>query len=90
MTFSQYIMDGKDTLIKILNKHIGALKKIRSLASFKAKLNIANGIFMSKVLYLLSLYGGCPDYLLSAIQKKTDRSNASNHRQEMNDTWKTV
>ena len=70
MTFSQYIMDGKDALIKILNKRIGALKKIRNAASFKAKLNIANGIFMSKILYLLPLYGGCPDYLLSAIQKK--------------------
>ena len=70
MTFSQYIMDGKDALIKILNKRIGALKKIRNVASFKAKLNIANGIFMSKILYLLPLYGGCPDYLLSSIQKK--------------------
>ena len=70
MTFSQHIMDGKDALIKILNKQIGALKKIRNAASFKAKLNIANGIFMSKILYLLPLYGGCPDYLLSSIQKK--------------------
>ena len=25
---------------------------------------------MSKILYLLPLYGGCPDYLLSAVQKK--------------------
>ena len=55
MTFSQYIMDGKDALIKILKKQIGALKKIRNLASFKAKLNIANGIFMSKILYLFPL-----------------------------------
>ena len=31
---------------------------------------MANGIVMSKILYLLPLYGGCPEYLLSAIQTK--------------------
>ena len=45
------------------------MKKIKKVASFRAKLNIANGIIMCKILYLLPLYGGCPDYLLSAIQK---------------------
>ena len=70
MGFSEYIMDSKDSLIKTLNKRIGALKKIRKAASFKAKLNIANGIVMSKILYLLPLYAGCPDYLLRAIQTK--------------------
>ena len=70
MNFSEYLLDSKDSLIKTLNKRIGALKQIRKVASFKAKLNIANGIIMSKILYLLPLYGGCPEYLLSAIQTK--------------------
>ena len=70
MNFSEYLLDSKDSLIKTLNKRIGALKQIRKVASFKAKLNIANGIVMSKILYLLPLYGGCPEYLLSAIQTK--------------------
>ena len=70
MGFSEHIMDSKESLIKTLNKRIGALKNIRKVASFKAKLNIANGIIMSKILYLLPFYGGCPDYLLTAIQTK--------------------
>ena len=70
MTFSEHIVDSKDSLVKTLNKRIGALKKIKKAASFKAKLHIANGIIMSKILYLLPLYGGCPEYLLSAIQTK--------------------
>ena len=74
MNFSEHIMDAKDALIKTLNKRIGALKKIKKCASFKAKLNIANGIFMSKILYLLPLYGGCPEYLLSALQSKQNES----------------
>jgi hypothetical protein len=74
MNFSEHIMDGKDALIKTLNKRIGALKKIKKAASFKTKLNIANGIFMSKILYLLPLYGGCPEYLLSALQTKQNEA----------------
>ena len=70
MGFSEHILDSKDSLIKTLNMRIGALKKINKVASFKAKLNIANGIIMSKILYLLPLYRGCPEYLLSAIQAK--------------------
>ena len=70
MGFSEHILDCKDSLVKTLNQRIGALKMIKKAASFKAKLNIANGIIMSKILYLLPLYGGCPEYLLSAIQSK--------------------
>ena len=67
-------MDAKDALIKTLNKRIRALKKIKKSASFKAKLNIANGIFMYKILYLLPLNGGCPEYLLSALQTKQNKA----------------
>ena len=74
MSFSEHLMDNKESLIKILNKRIGALKQLRKAASFKAKLNIANGIIMSKILYLLPLYGGCPEYLLSAIQTKQNEA----------------
>ena len=70
MNFSEHHLDSKDSLIKTLNKRIGALKQIKKAASFKAKLNIANGIIMSKILYLMPLYGGCAEYLLSAIQTK--------------------
>ena len=70
MGFSEHIVDSKDPLVKTLNKIIGALKKIKKAASIKTKLNIANRMIMSKILYLLPLYGGCPEYLLSAIQTK--------------------
>ena len=70
MDFSEDIMDSKDSLRKTLNTRIGALKKIRKVSSFKAKLNIENGIVVSEILYLLPLYAGCPYYLLFAIQTK--------------------
>ena len=74
MGFSEHILDNKDSLVKTLSKRIGALKKIRKVASFKAKLNIANGIIMSKILYLLPLYSGCPEYLLKSIQTKQNEA----------------
>ena len=40
-------------MIKSLNKRIGALKKISPDASFKTRINLANGIFMSKLIYLM-------------------------------------
>ena len=64
MDFSEDIMDSKDSLRKTPDTRIGALKKIRKVSSFKSKLNIENEIVMSKILYLLPLYAGCPDYLL--------------------------
>ena len=74
MGFSEHIIDSKDSLVKTISKRIGALKKIRKVASFKAKLNIANGIIMSKILYLLPLYSGCPEYLLKSIQTKQNEA----------------
>ena len=74
LKFNEYLTDSKDALIKTLNKRIGALKLIKNAATFKAKLSIANGIFMSKVLYLLPLYSGCPEYLLNAIQIKQNEA----------------
>ena len=56
MNFSEHLLDSKDSLIKTLNKRIGALKQIKKVASFKARLNIANGIVMSKILYHLPLH----------------------------------
>ena len=70
MGFSEHVIDSKHSLVKTLNKQIGALKKIKKAASFKSKLNIATGIIMSKILYLLPLYCGCPEYMLTALQTK--------------------
>ena len=41
---------------------------VSKLASFKARLTVANGIFMSKLIYMIPLWSGCPDYLTNALQ----------------------
>ena len=41
---------------------------ISGVASFKVRLMIANGIFCSKLIFQISLWGGTEDYLLQALQ----------------------
>ena len=57
-----------DSLLKSLTKRAGAMKKISRAASFKTRKMIANGIFMSKLIYLMPVWMGCEDYLVNALQ----------------------
>ena len=66
--WKEHIMDNKDALIKSLNSRIGALRKVSQIASFRTRKMIANGIFMSKLIYLMPVWMGCEDYLADALQ----------------------
>ena len=52
----------------ILDKRVGAIRMISSSANFKARKMIANGIFISKLIYLMPLWMGCEDYLVNYLQ----------------------
>ena len=67
MHWKEHIIDNKDALIKSLSNRIGALKKISRVASFKVRKSIANGIFMSKLIYLMPVWIGCEDYLITLV-----------------------
>ena len=55
-------------LVKQLTSRINGLKKICSNASFNTRLMIANGAVMSRLVYLITLWGGAQLYLLKALQ----------------------
>ena len=64
-------------MLKILNTRLNALRKISSNASFKTRKAVANGIIMSRMLYLIPLWAGCEKYLINAlqiVQNKTARA----------------
>ena len=44
------------------------MKKLCRNASFKTRLLVANGVVMSKLTYLIILWGGAQQYLLNALQ----------------------
>ena len=68
MHWREHIMDNKESLVKSLNKRIGALKNISPVASFMTRKNLANGIFMSKLIYLMPVWMGCEDFLVNSLQ----------------------
>ena len=68
MKWTEFIQNNENSLLHGLSQRLGALKRISRYASFKARLKIANGIFMSKLGYMIPLWSGCQDYLLRALQ----------------------
>ena len=47
---------------------VNALNKIARCSSFKTRKNIANGIVISKLTYLIQLWGGCSKYLIMCLR----------------------
>ena len=68
MRWVEHVLESNEALVKSLNTRLGALKKISHVASFKTRKIIANGIFMSKLIYLMPLWSGCEDYLVRSLQ----------------------
>ena len=63
-----HIRDHKMSLLNQLSSRINGLKKICANATFATRLMVANGIVMSKLTYLITLWGGSPQYLIDALQ----------------------
>ena len=51
-----------------LTSRINGRKKISRNSTFKTRLMVANGVFMSKVVYLIAVWGGAQQYLINALQ----------------------
>ena len=68
LRWRHHILDSENSMVKSLNKRLGAVKKIQKIASFKTRKMIATGIFLSKLIYLMPLWAGCEDYLVRALQ----------------------
>ena len=68
MKWADYIAYNEDSLIKGLNKRLIGLKKVCKYSDFKTRLMIANGIFLSKLIYLMPLWAGAESYLIRMLQ----------------------
>ena len=61
-------------MISSLNKRVAALKKIGQIASFQQRKFFGNGIFMSKISYCITVWGGCSEELIRGIQVCQNRA----------------
>ena len=85
MKWDEHLQDSEDSLIRSLSKRLGALKLIGRVGNFKTRKLIANGIFLSKLSYLIALWGGCNLYLLKSLQTLQNKAARIVTKQE----WST-
>ena len=77
LKWSDYVLNGGNSLVKNLSKRINALKMISPVANFKTRKMVAEGIFMSKLIYLIQVWGGCEAYLLKVLQSLQNKAARS-------------
>ena len=58
MKWKEHILDNDNALVKSLNQRVGAIRKISRFSSFRTRKMIANGIFISKLIYLMPVWIG--------------------------------
>ena len=68
LKWSGYIQNHEKSLLRQLNTRLNALKMIGNVASFKVRLMVANGIFCSKLIFQICLWGGTEEFLLNSLQ----------------------
>ena len=74
MKFGENLLHNEESVLRSLNTGIGALKILSRLANFRTRTIVANGIFMSKLIYLITLWGGSAKYMIVALQKAQNRA----------------
>ena len=68
MKWSEHLQDNEENLMKSLSSRLGALKLLGRVTSFKNRKMIADGILISKLSYLIALWGGCSSFLMKSLQ----------------------
>ena len=68
LKWKEHLLLGDKSMVKQLTSRVNGMSMISHNATFDTKLMVANGIVMSKLSYLIQLWGGCEGYLLNALQ----------------------
>ena len=67
-SWNHHLRDYEYSLNQQLTSTINALRKISYSASFATRKMIANGIVLSRIIYVIQIWGGTHDYLLKMLQ----------------------
>ena len=68
LKWTQHIRDNEENLMQSLNKRLYAVSKISKISSFKTRKMIANGIFHSKLVYMINVWSSCSKEMIQALQ----------------------
>ena len=72
--FNAHLKDDEKSVFRTLTSRVNALSKVCAVSSFKTRKAVADGIVMSKLVYLIQLWGGCSGYLLDFLQVLQNRA----------------
>ena len=75
--WNEHIRGSEGSIFKSATSRSNALKKIIRFSTFETRKMIANAVIMSRFVYLIQLWGGCPEYLLNFLQ--TLQNKAARH-----------
>lgn len=75
MNFEENILNNEESLLRSLNTRIGALKVISRVANFRTRKIIADGIVMTKLIYLIALWGWFSKILACSFLESTEQSS---------------
>ena len=67
LQWNHHLHDSKASLVRQLTSRVNELKRISKNATFQTRLMVANGVVMSKMVYLITLWGGAQQYLLKVL-----------------------
>ena len=68
LKWREHLVGSEQSLARQLTSRLNGLVKVSQHASFTTRLMVANGIFLSKLCYLVQLWGGTEAYLLAQLQ----------------------
>ena len=74
LKWREHILGNEQSLSNQLTSRVNGLLIVASRAPLSTRLSVANGIFMSKLCYLIQLWGGTEGYLLHALQVIQNRA----------------
>ena len=77
LQWNQHLSDHKSSMLSQLTGRINGLQKIAGTATFNTRLMVANGVVMSKLVYLITVWGGAQKYLLNSLQVQQLRAARS-------------
>ena len=67
LKWNQHIRGSQGSLTAQLASRINGLKRTARNANFSTRLMVANGVVLSKMVYLINLWGGSQQYLLKTL-----------------------
>ena len=74
LKWRHHILENEQSMVRQLTSRVNGLSMITLKADFKTKLMVANGLVISKVCYLIQLWGGCEGYLLKVLQVQVNKA----------------